>query len=89
MFTSPELTPEEHDALKIIVKGNWIMQPVFPEHVKERLLKLRLVKQTLGGTLKATDEGTLAADPAGVAAVLFARRKLQAEAAKRAREKTR
>ena len=88
MFPAPELTTEESAALKIIAKGNWMMQPVFPEHVKQRLLKLRLVEQTLGGTLKATNEGMFAADPDLVAAII-ARWRIEAAAAAKRREKAR
>lgn len=70
-----ELTREVQEALKIIVKGNPLLQPRFSDAVVESLLAHKLVRQTLGGTLKATDDGILVADPGAVAAAVAARRK--------------
>ena len=56
------LSPTESQALKTIVNGNSLTQPIFPEPFARRLLELHLVQQTLGGTLQATEKGLIVAN---------------------------
>jgi hypothetical protein len=55
------LNENEREALRVIAKRSPLFQPNFPISIVERLLALHLVQQTLGGTLKATNKGLVAA----------------------------